>query len=225
MVLLAWIIGGLVGDADDQPVQGTAGAQRLPAPSSPAPSDRRAGSPSATTSPTATTAPTTSSTAKPAGSRAATSSSAAPPSSAPPSSATVPPGPPRACTDAEVKVAAQPGAPSYRVGEHPLLRLVVVNAGKVGCTRDLSRKLRELVITTADGKRRLWSSNDCYGPPGTDRRTLAPGKSLEFTVNWAGRTSAPGCPVNRTTVPAGKYRVIGKLGKLGSVPTPLTLKP
>lgn len=120
---------------------------------------------------------------------------------------------------------AQPGAPTYGVGEHPLLRLLVVNTGDVPCTRDVSRKLRELVITTAHGRKRLWSSNDCYSPTEHDRRTLAPGKPLRFSLNWAGRTSAPGCPLARTTVEAGTYRVIGRLGELTGPPARLTLIP
>ncbi|MPZ83468.1 MAG: hypothetical protein GEV28_24975 [Actinophytocola sp.] len=211
VVLLAWIIGVLVGAADDQPVHGTAGSKNLAAaPSSPPPSTRPAGAPSSTASPT---------TAPPAASPSPA------PTGRPTTRPAPPPGPPKPCPDAVVKVAAQPGQPSYEVGRRPLLRLVVVNAGKVPCTRDLSRKLRELVITSADGKTRLWSSNDCYGPPDVDVRTLAPGRPLVFTLSWAGRTSAPGCPVKRTTVPAGSYRVIGRLGALTGAPVALTMTP
>jgi len=223
VVLLAWIIGALVGSADEHPVRGAGDSRQLAAaPSSPPPSDRRSETPSASASASATAAPT--SAASP------TSSAAAPTGSpttkpAPKPTPTAPPGPPKACADEKIRVAARPGVASYRVGERPLLRLVVVNVGKLPCIRDLSRKLREMVITTANGKQRLWSSNDCYGPPGTDRRTLAPGKPVEFTLNWAGRTSAPGCPLQRKTVPPGRYRVIGKLGALAGAPTPLTLTP
>lgn len=215
VVLLAWLIGGLVGAADDQPVRGTAGTKNLAgAPSSPPPSTRPAGAPSTSASPT-TAPPTTA--AQPAASPSPA------PTGRPTTRPAAPPGPPKPCPDAMTKVTAQPGQPSYRVGQRPLLRLVIVNAGKVPCTRDLSRKLRELVITSADGKTRLWSSNDCYGPPGVDKRTLAPGKPLVFTLNWAGRTSAPGCPLERTTVPAGSYRVVGKLGALAGPPATLTM--
>ncbi|HEY0450539.1 hypothetical protein [Actinophytocola sp.] len=215
VVLLAWIIGGLVGAADDQPVHGTAGSRELAAaPSSPPPSTRPAGAPSSTTSPT-TAPPAASPTTAPTGR----------PTTRPAPPASTPPGPAKPCPDAVIKVVAQPGQPSYQVGRRPLLHLLVVNTGKVPCTRDVSRKLRELVITSADGRTRLWSSKDCYGPPATDTRTLAPGKPLEFSLNWAGRTSAPGCPTHRTTVPAGSYRVIGKLGALTGPPVALTMTP
>jgi hypothetical protein len=221
VLLLAWIIGGLVGSADEHPVRGTAASQDLVVapPSSPA-SSARAAAQSSTRAPS----PTMSSDAAAPDAHSAPSSSTGP---ARPGSSRAPapkPAPPRPCPDEVIKVAAQPDAESYRVGERPLLRLVVVNTGDVPCTRDVSRKLRELVITTADGKR-LWSSNDCYPPVERDKRTLAPGQSLRFSLNWAGRTSAPGCPLERETVEAGNYRVIGKLGKLTSPPTPLTLTP
>ncbi|WP_460406505.1 hypothetical protein [Actinophytocola sediminis] len=103
------------------------------------------------------------------------------------------------------------------------MRLLIVNTGTEPCVRDVSRKLRELQIVSADGRERLWSSNDCYAPAGAERRVLAPGKPMEFALKWAGRTSAPGCPLARRTVPAGQYRVIGKLGPLASPPAPLTL--
>jgi hypothetical protein len=216
VLLLAWIIGGLVGSADEHPVHGTAASQDLVAvPSSPAPSTRAAvesstRAPAPTMSSAAAAAP-----AEPGAPAAPTSSRVAPPK----------PAPPRPCPDKVIEVTAQPEAESYRVGERPLLRLLVVNAGDVPCTRDVSRELRELVITTADGHKRLWSSNDCYGPVERDKRTLAPGRPLRFSLNWAGRTSAPGCPLDRTTVEAGSYRLIGKLGKLTSPPATLTLAP
>jgi hypothetical protein len=222
VVLLAWIIGGLV-EADDQhPVQGTASASVIQTstgpdgrvtsarasapPSSPGPDDPR-GSVSAsprTAAPSETGQPTV----KPA-----------PPAAPAPAP---PPGPPQPCADAMVKVSATPDAPSYPVGARPLLRLQVMNVGPAPCTRDVSRKLREILVLGADGTR-LWSSNDCYGPPEQDVRVLAPNNAVAFTVNWAGRTSEPGCPVDRRTVPAGTYQVVGKLGALTGPPAPLTL--
>lgn len=223
VVLLAWIIGGLV-EADDQhPVQGTAGSSNLAVgvtgtapvqasssradapPSSPGPDDQRG---STTASPTSAAAgqPTT----KPQPVPVTTTT-------------TPPPGPPQPCQDAVVKVLATPAQPSYPVGAKPLLRLEIVNVGPVPCTREVSRQLREILVTSADGVTRLWSSNDCYAPSEQDVRVLAPNQPLAFSLNWAGRTSAPGCPVDRTTVPAGQYRVVGKLGGLLGAPAPIVL--
>jgi len=71
----------------------------------------------------------------------------------------------------------------------------------------------------------VWSSNDCFGPPEMDERTLAPDKPLVFSLNWAGRTSEPGCPPDRRMVPSGGYRLIGRLGTLAGAPVKLTLTP
>lgn len=227
VVLLAWIIGGLV-EADDQhPVQGTANAARLSSetsaggrvtsgrasapPSSPGPNDPRG---SVSASPR-TAAPSE-------GARPTAAPGPATTSVATTTTTTPPPGPPQPCPNGVVKIVATPDVPSYPVGARPLLRLEITNAGPVPCTRDVSRKLREILVLAADGTR-LWSSNDCYGPPQQDVRVLPPGQAVVFSVNWAGRTSAPGCPVDRKTVPAGGYQVVGKLGALVGAPTPLTL--
>lgn len=190
VVVLAWVIGGLVGAADDQPVRGVAGDR--PVSSSPP-------------APSRSVAP---------GSSATATTSAVP---------SVPAGAPKVCPDSVVRVTARTGAARYRVGERPVLRLVVVNAGAVPCVRDVDRRLRELVIVSGDGRRRLWSSNDCYPARGAERRVLVPGRPVEFELRWAGRTSEPGCPVERRTVPAGTYSVIGKLGRLAGAPVPLVL--
>lgn len=223
VVMLAWLIGGLVEADDQRPVHGTASGSVLggptsgvrvtstPAsapPSSPGPDDPRG---SVTAEPRADGS--TSEAARPD-----TSSPAPPPTTPPPP----PPGPPGPCADAAIQVVAAPDMPSYPVGARPLLRLAVMNTGPVPCTRDVSHNLREILVLGLDGTR-LWSSNDCYGPPTQDVRVLPPNQPVAFTVNWAGRTSAPGCPVNRKTVPAGSYQVVGHLGALTSQPAPLAM--
>jgi hypothetical protein len=225
VVLLAWLIGGLV-EADDQhPVQGTASGSVIggptstdvhmtsaPAsapPSSPGPDDPRGSVTSGPRSGTPTSGDTS-----PATSPAPTPSTTTTP---PP-----PPGPPAPCPDAVVKVDAAADLPSYPTGARPLLRLRITNVGPAPCTRDVSRNLREILVLGQDGTR-LWSSNDCYGPPEQDVRVLPPNQPAVYTVNWAGRTSEPGCPLDRKPVPAGTYQVVGKLGALVGQATPLTL--
>lgn len=224
VVVLAWLIGGLV-EADDQhPVHGTASESVIGGgptsgvrvtstpesapPSSPGPDDPRG---SVTAEPRADGS--TSEAARPD-----TSPPAPPPTTPPPP----PPGPPGPCADPAIQVVAAPDVPSYPVGTRPLLRLMIMNTGPVPCTRDVSHNLREILVLGLDGTR-LWSSNDCYGPPAQDVRVLPPNQPLTFTVNWAGRTSAPGCPVDRKTVQAGSYQVVGRLGALMSQPAPLTM--
>lgn len=105
-----------------------------------------------------------------------------------------------------------------------MFTLTVTNTGTVACVRDLSRPLRSLRVVPANGGQTLWSSADCYtvAEP-ADTRTLRPGQSVGFSVIWAGRTSAPGCPADRGAVPAGQYAVTGRLGALTSAPVPFAL--
>jgi hypothetical protein len=220
VVLLAWLIGGMVEAADQQPVQGTANSHEIVAsgsPTSKGSTPTSAGRESAEAS--ASAAP-----GEPVNKAGTSTKPEEPPGQAPSKSASAePPAPPGPCPDAALSVIATPGEPTYRVGQRPLLRLAVTNKGPVPCIRDLGRQLREMVILSADGQQRLWSSNDCYGPPGAEVKTIQPNETLSFTLNWAGRTSEPGCPEKRVTVPAGTYQLVGKLGPLVGAPSPLVL--
>jgi hypothetical protein len=135
-----------------------------------------------------------------------------------------PPGPPQPCPDSVTRVTVTAAQPNYLVGQRPFLTLHIANVGPVACVRDVSRQYRSIVLMSGDGKTRLWSSSDCYSVNTNEVRTLQPGQSLSYNVAWAGRTSAPGCPAGRTTVPAGTYELIGQLGALAGTPTPLTLR-
>jgi hypothetical protein len=110
------------------------------------------------------------------------------------------------------------------VGAQPTLTLHITNVGPLTCIRDTSRQLRSIEVLSADGKTRLWSSSDCYTVHTDEKRTLAPKQSVAYSVSWAGRTSAPGCPAARAVVPAGSYRLVGTLGTITGPPTPLTLE-
>ncbi|MCG8917811.1 hypothetical protein L6E12_18690 [Actinokineospora sp. PR83] len=199
VVVLIWSITALLdGGADGREVRGT-GAEDQP-----------------------TSAPPSTSALTPPPSSSTTAAPEPPPSPAPPPP---PPDPNLPCPDAAVAVTAEVEAPSYRVGRRPALRLVVTNAGAVPCTRDVGRALRELVVTGADGVTRVWSNNDCARVSGQQPQVLQPGERLVFEVNWAGRTSAPGCPLSRTAVPPGNYLVVPRLGALVGTGVPLALLP
>ena len=198
VVLLAWVIGKLVDGSGPNPVQGASVRASQPPSTRPSPSSP----PSAS-----------SSVAEPAAAAAASAPAAPPPP---------PPPPPQPCPDIAIAVSAETEQPSYRVGQRPLFRLLIANSSPVACLRDVSRSIRELVLTMPDGTR-AWSSNDCYSQPGEEIRLIQPGERLLFTVNWAGRTSAPGCPSRRRTVPPGSYLLTGKLGPVTGTPVPLEL--
>jgi hypothetical protein len=110
----------------------------------------------------------------------------------------------------------------HKVGSRPVLRLVVTNVSGQPCVRDLDAARQEIVVWSGDGSERLWSSNDCSTAKGADLRTLEPGRSVAFTVRWVGRTSAPGCPAKRKTVPAGEYRLMTQVDDMTSPPARFT---
>jgi hypothetical protein len=115
-------------------------------------------------------------------------------------------------------VAAEVGRPEHRVGERLQLRMVVINTSDQPCVRDLDPARQEIVVWSGDLVDRLWSSNDCSTAAGVDLRTLVPGQPVASSVRWAGRSSAPGCPTARWTVPAGEYRVLSRVDDVISEP-------
>jgi hypothetical protein len=191
-VLLVWLLGAFIGKGEPTPPRDQAAQQASTPPSQPPP------------------------TASPSSS--ATSASAASPASpSPPAPPPPPPGPPQPCPDTAIGVTAEVDKPSYESGQQPNFTINVVNTGQVPCTRDIGRHLRELVVMTADGANRLWSSNDCYSTDGVEVRVMQPGEKFPFSLRWLGTTSEPGCG-KRTRLGAGDYLLIAKLGGVASSP-------
>jgi hypothetical protein len=118
-----------------------------------------------------------------------------------------------------ISVGAEIDRPEHRVGERPVLRLVVTNISDQPCIRDLDSARQEIVVWSTEGAR-VWSSNDCVNASSTDLRTLVPGQPVAFAVRWAGRTSTPGCAAVRTVVPPGPYRVMTRVDDAISTATP-----
>ncbi len=141
-----------------------------------------------------------------------------------PAPAPVPPTGPVPCANAMVGVTAEVDGPEHRVGQQPVLRLVVTNTSDQPCVRDLDPARQEIVVWSGEGAR-LWSSNDCTNASGVDLRTLVPGQPVAFSVRWAGRTSTPGCAEQRTVVPPGAYRVMTRVDDVISAPIPFLHNP
>ena len=108
----------------------------------------------------------------------------------------------------EVKPAAD--AESYRVGATPRLSLSVTNSGTTPCTADLGQAQVEVTITS--GSDSIWSSDHCAPGGEPDVVTLQPGEPVVQRVTWDGRRSTPGCGGDKAAVPAGTYRVGGRVG-------------
>jgi hypothetical protein len=231
VILLVWAAGALLGSASADSVQGTAnqrpaGVPLTSMPASNPPSAGRlfpAGMSSWPSSSSQTSAPALTSVP---GAPPAPGGPAAPSVTLTPTTTTTPPpppGPPQPCPDNVIKVSTTVGQPSYQVGQRPAFTLHIANIGPVACIRDVSRPLRAILVVPVTPGPPLWSSDDCYPEPVHDIRTLQPGQEATYSVAWAGRTSAPGCPAQRSTVPAGNYAVVGQLGPLAGAPTPFSL--
>ncbi len=104
-----------------------------------------------------------------------------------PSPAPVPPTGPVPCTNDMLAVTAEVDRPQHRVGERPLLRLVVVNTSEQPCVRDLDPARQEIVVWSSDGSLRLWSSNDCSNVKGR-RPAHARARAARGVLGPVGRT-------------------------------------
>ncbi len=220
VILVVWAAGALLGSASADSVRGAASQQPagVPLTSNPA-----SNPPSVGTLPNVPGDPSSSSS-----SAASASDSVSPllPPPAPVSVSTVTvvvTPPPQPCPDSAIQVTVSVNKPSFRVGQRPQFTLHITNTSPVACIRDVSRPLRSIAVVAAGSTTPLWTDTDCYAQPLRDVRTLQPNAPADYSVVWAGRTSSPGCPVSRTTVGAGQYDVVGRLGPLTGPPTPFTI--
>jgi hypothetical protein len=153
------------------------------------------------------------------------SASASAKASAAPSTAASSPAPSRspggACTASDLRVTATTDAKTYSGADRPVLVLTVRNIGRVACTRDLGQAARELRVLS--GNDRVWSSDDCAPGGASEATLLDPDEAKTFTVAWARRRSAKGCPANRPEAGPGTYRVVGRLGDIVVTGTTFTL--
>jgi len=78
--------------------------------------------------------------------------------------------------------------------------------------------------TVFSGNDRVWSSDDCSPGGGSQVVTLKPGAApVTFSVTWARKRSAPGCPAGARDVPSGTYRVTGRFGDVVSASDTFTM--
>ncbi len=120
------------------------------------------------------------------------------------------------CPDSAVRVTVRTDAAEYAVGGSPRLTVTVTNTSTVPCRRDLGPGAVELLVYS--GADRIWSSDDCSTDRGKELLTLKAGASLEKTVTWSGKRSAPGCPspAARPDAKPGTYRVLARVGTVRS---------
>jgi hypothetical protein len=136
------------------------------------------------------------------------STAAASPSGSPSASASTS-APPKPCPASSLALAAVTDAPSYTVGNEPVLSLQVTNKSRVPCVVDLADP--QIVLRIYNGESRVWGSHDCKIEPGTDDRTLMAGATVKVSVVWSGLSSQPQCAGQRERVGAGTYTLYGSL--------------
>ncbi|GII25306.1 hypothetical protein [Planosporangium mesophilum] len=141
---------------------------------------------------------------------------AAPNSSDPPAAPSSP------CTDEEMSVTAVAESASVGQGSFVKFTLRIKNVSNRSCTRDVGADAQELYLQDA-GKVKVWSSDSCDPPHGTDVRTFGPGIETQFWQVWDGKATNAGC-TDRKAPPVGKYELFGRLAtKLGD-PVAVELK-
>lgn len=110
---------------------------------------------------------------------------------------------PKACTAAQLSVAASTSAASYPANAKPVVAIVVTNIGSAPCIQDLADSQIELRVY--NGSARVWGSHDCAIAPGVSQATMPVKQPIRREVQWSGLSSQPGCTGTRTRVGAGTY--------------------
>jgi hypothetical protein len=117
--------------------------------------------------------------------------------------------PPKPCPASALALAAVTDAPSYTVGNEPVLSLQVTNKSATPCVVDLADP--QIVLRIYNGESRVWGSHDCKIEPGTDDRTLMAGATVKVSIVWSGLSSQPQCTGQRERVGAGTYTLYASL--------------
>lgn len=149
------------------------------------------------------------------GDPATSSPTAAATSSAPSQTGTVPP-----CADADLSLAAAPEQSVQFRGAYLKFTLKIKNISSHECIRDLGADYQELYLQ--NGAVKIWSSDQCDAPHGSQMTVLKPSIEVSFVNVWNGKATNNGC-TNREPPPAGKYQLVGRLDTKISEPVQVQL--
>jgi hypothetical protein len=125
-----------------------------------------------------------------------------------------------ACADADLSLVATPEQTVQFRGAHLRFTLKIKNTSTHDCARDIGADLQELYLQV--GAVKMWSSDRCDAPKGSQVEVLKPGIEVSFGIAWNGKADNNGC-TNRETPPAGKYELVGRLGTKFSEPVQIQL--
>lgn len=121
-----------------------------------------------------------------------------------------------ACSDADLSVVAAADATSIAQGAYVKFTLKIKNVSSRTCTRDAGADAQELYLQDA-ASTKMWTSDACDAPHGTDVRAFPPAIEYAYFVWWNGRTSSTGC-TNRPLPAKGTYLLVGRLATKFSEP-------
>ena len=133
---------------------------------------------------------------------------------------------PDACTDAEMSVKAVPAKTTVASGTEVQITLLIKNISNRTCSRDVGADQQELRIVL--GTEKIWSSDDCDGPTGTDVRTFPPNHERSYNAVWNGKRSSS-CSTTAKRTPTGpqpepgEYQLFGRVGTDHSDPVILKI--
>lgn len=211
VLVLLFLVAQACMSAAASPEQDRTAGPASPPPSSPAAAP--SGTPPAT-GPPATSAPT-GSTATPTGSHAG----------GPAGTGSSAPADPDACTDQEMRITAEADQASFPVGASVQFTIRIRNAADRSCRRDIGGDQRELYLRQGTGATKVWSTQDCDPPTGTDVRELAPGFETSHFIVWHGRSSesCQGGQPGGARVEPGEYQLTARLGTAHSEPVTITV--
>lgn len=119
------------------------------------------------------------------------------------------------CTKAELSVKAVPAKTTIAAGTEVQITLLVKNISNRTCSRDVGADQQELRVVL--GTEKVWSSDDCDGPTGTDLRNFPPNHERSYNAVWNGHSSSK-CSATAKRTPTGpapepgEYQLIGRVG-------------
>jgi hypothetical protein len=141
-----------------------------------------------------------------------------------------PPAPPAGtgdqCEDDEMLVTAEAERTSFAAGEQVRFTIRIRNSSNRACVRDIGGDLRELYLIQGTGANKVWSTQHCGGPTGSEERELPPNFVTTYYIDFDGRTStscdADDQPAGPRVTP-GSYQLFARLGTVYSEPLALTI--
>jgi hypothetical protein len=102
----------------------------------------------------------------------------------------------------------------YQQGKTPSFTVHVASQASRPCRFNMSAKFVSVVIASASGDRRIWSSADCASGAASNMVAIASGRPAALRFTWDRRTSSPGCSGSGQLVRPGEYQVSAVAGRL-----------